>query len=331
MRVFSSRRESITTELRARAARFEQRHGRAPSQRELAQLAQASNLATRKGKEGALDLAQAHAHWADKLARTLGVPLASVAPSVWHAAGATARGAQEGGVVPEELALARAARQAAALAQQEKSTWTRAGLVKSLGRVLPHAVAMGEAERIRPPADLLPAESAVEVFESFSAPCLEPELFQTQFVTGNVADTVHQRGADTAAAEVGMGLNALDHAPVRNDAVPVSAQAQPPSEDAVELGEQEPAVLGIKIGDELNRDCAHVVETDRGKREADGSAVVGHGHPAVDEFARRLGCHVLWALGLNDLDQAAIGSGWQRHKVSRVQVGEVRFLAPDAG
>ena len=84
IRVFSSRRVSITAELRARAARFEQRYGRAPSQRELAQLAQSANFATRKGKEGALDLAQAHQGWADKLARTLGVPLASVAPSVWH-------------------------------------------------------------------------------------------------------------------------------------------------------------------------------------------------------------------------------------------------------
>ena len=96
MRLFSSRRESITADLRARAARFEQRYGRAPSQRELAQLAQASNFTTRKAKDGALDFAQLHAGWADKLARTLGVPLASVAPSVWHGAsgraGAHARG-----------------------------------------------------------------------------------------------------------------------------------------------------------------------------------------------------------------------------------------------
>ena len=60
MRLFSSRRESITADLRARAARFEQRYGRAPSQRELAQLAQASNFATRKAKDGALDFAQLH-------------------------------------------------------------------------------------------------------------------------------------------------------------------------------------------------------------------------------------------------------------------------------
>jgi len=96
MRVFSSRRASITADLRARAAQFEQRYGRAPSQRELAHLAQASNFKTRAKKEAALDFAQLHAGWADKLARTLGVSLASVAPSVWHGgasrAGAHARG-----------------------------------------------------------------------------------------------------------------------------------------------------------------------------------------------------------------------------------------------
>ena len=95
MRLFSSRRESITADVRARAARFEQRYGRAPSQRELAQLAQASNFATRKAKDGALDFAQLHEGWADKLARTLGVPLASVAPSVWHDARRT-RGRAQG-------------------------------------------------------------------------------------------------------------------------------------------------------------------------------------------------------------------------------------------
>ena len=47
MRVFSSRRASITADLRGRAARFEERYGRAPSQRELAQLAQASNFKPR--------------------------------------------------------------------------------------------------------------------------------------------------------------------------------------------------------------------------------------------------------------------------------------------
>ena len=139
MRLFSSRRESITADLRARAARFEQRYGRAPSQRELAQLAQASNFKTRNPKHGALDLAQAHAGWADKLARTLGVSLASVAPSVWHAATGRAAAHAPGAEAERlpELELARAAQKAVALAQQEKSTWTRADVIKYLGRVLP--------------------------------------------------------------------------------------------------------------------------------------------------------------------------------------------------
>ena len=143
MRVFSPRRESITADLRDRATRFEQRYGRKPSQRELAQLAQASNFKTRNPKHGPLDLAQAHAGWADKLARTLGVSLASVAPSVWHgggSAGARTRGPRDPGpALTSELVLSQAAQKAVALAQQEKSSWTRADLIKYLGRVLPRS------------------------------------------------------------------------------------------------------------------------------------------------------------------------------------------------
>jgi hypothetical protein len=139
MRVFSSRRESITADLRDRATRFEQRYGRKPSQRELAQLAQAANFKTRAAKTGTLDPAQLHARWADKLARTLGVPLASVAPSVWHntTGHASKRTQDPDGPVLTELELTRAAQKAVALAQQAKSAWTRADVIKYLGRVLP--------------------------------------------------------------------------------------------------------------------------------------------------------------------------------------------------
>src|SRR5579872_4957332 len=139
MRVFSSRRQSITADVRTRAAQFEQRYGRAPSQRELARLAQASNFATRAPKTATHDPALLHAGWADKLARTVGVSLASVAPSVWHQRGTAGRprGAEEPGRVPNQLEVSRAAQKAVALAQQEKSTWTRADLIKYLGRVLP--------------------------------------------------------------------------------------------------------------------------------------------------------------------------------------------------
>ena len=141
MRLFSSRRASITADLRARAARFEQRYGRKPSQRELAQLAQASNFKTRAAKEQALDLAELHKGWADKLARTLGVSLASVAPSVWHdgSAGARPRCAGDPGPVPSQLEISHAAQKAVALAQQEKSAWTRADVIRYLGRVLPRS------------------------------------------------------------------------------------------------------------------------------------------------------------------------------------------------
>jgi conjugative relaxase-like TrwC/TraI family protein len=140
MRVFSSRHASITADLRARAARFEQRYGRKPSQRELAHLAQASNFKTRANKEGVLDSAQLHAGWADRLARSLGVSLASVAPSVWHGGGHADAHAHDPGSpdpVPAELERARAAQKAIALAQQERSTFTRADVIKYLGRVLP--------------------------------------------------------------------------------------------------------------------------------------------------------------------------------------------------
>src|ERR1022692_757804 len=141
MRVFSSRRISITKDLRVRAREVQARHGRKPRQREVAQLAQASNFATRTRKDAhALDFAQLHADWADKLARTLGVRLASVAPSVWGESSAGHQGtggAQDPGPALSPLDLTRGAQKALALAHQEKSTFTRADLVKHLGRVLP--------------------------------------------------------------------------------------------------------------------------------------------------------------------------------------------------
>ena len=98
----------------------------------------ASNFKTRAAKDGALDLAQLHAGWADKLARSLGVSLASIAPSVWHEGGrAATRGATSPGPAPTETELAHAAQKALALAQQDKSAWTRADVIKHLGRVLP--------------------------------------------------------------------------------------------------------------------------------------------------------------------------------------------------
>jgi AAA domain/TrwC relaxase len=141
MRLFSARRQSIDAGVRARARAFQARYGTAPSQRQLAQLAQAANFATRARKDDAAPGSDAlHAEWAARLNRTLGVQLASVAPSVWgqttarHPASSQQNSRQPG---PSERDIERAARQALAAAQRAASTWTKADLIKHLGRVLP--------------------------------------------------------------------------------------------------------------------------------------------------------------------------------------------------
>jgi hypothetical protein len=85
MDALSTRRAAITAEQRERAREFERAAGRRPSQRELAQLAQAVTLDSRDGKaEKPLDLAAAQETWADTVRREAdGAELADIAPSVW--------------------------------------------------------------------------------------------------------------------------------------------------------------------------------------------------------------------------------------------------------
>jgi conjugative relaxase-like TrwC/TraI family protein len=136
MAVFSSRRASIDAVARELAARFVARYGRAPSQRELGELRETANLRTRRGKEhGAIDWDQLRKGWAARLAATLGVSLAAVAPSVSDLGMAERASARPSGLTPEQVR--RAAQMAVALAQAEGSTFTRADLVKQLGRMLP--------------------------------------------------------------------------------------------------------------------------------------------------------------------------------------------------
>jgi TrwC relaxase len=156
MRLFSTRRESITADLRERAREFASRYARAPSQRELAQLAQASNFATRPRKDAqALDFDELHAGWAARLASRLGVSLASVAPSARGERGSanTGRAGSPGepgtGRRLSPLDVRRAAQTALALAQRDKTTFTRADLIKYLGRVMPRTgMDSGEAVRL---------------------------------------------------------------------------------------------------------------------------------------------------------------------------------------
>jgi hypothetical protein len=138
LRLFSARRESITAGVRAGVRDFRARTGRDPSQRELARIAQAVNFATRERKSStAADTGALHAQWAERAERELGARLASVAPSVWHQDGAGAPGPEGSGSALGPVATERAARTALALAGRDRATWTRADLIKHLGRVLP--------------------------------------------------------------------------------------------------------------------------------------------------------------------------------------------------
>jgi conjugative relaxase-like TrwC/TraI family protein len=245
MRVFSSRRESISADLRDRAARFEQRYGRSPSQRELAHLAQASNFATRNPKHDALDLAQAHAGWADKLARTLGVSLASVAPSVWHSqsrrAGARPRGA--GAVMLSKLELARAAQKAVALAQQEKSSWTRADVIKYLGRVLPRtgmdpAAAAGLLEEL---ADRALA-SEFEPVACLEAP--EPAEVPAGFLRADGRSVYRRHGGTRYATRAQLAMEERMAAQGRADGAPRMTRAQAAHALGAEPARLEDALAG---------------------------------------------------------------------------------------
>ena len=107
-------------------------------------------LQNARGQEGRRAGFHAAARRLGRQARTHpGVSLASVAPSVWH--NGTGRAATQprnaDGPALTELELSRAAQKAVALAQQEKSAWTRADVIKYLGRVLPRS---GQT-RPRPP------------------------------------------------------------------------------------------------------------------------------------------------------------------------------------
>ena len=277
MRLFSSRRESITADLRARAARFEQRYGRAPSQRELAQLAQASNFATRTSKHGALDLAQAHAGWADKLAHTLGVTLASIAPSVWHEAeratarGATTRSTTSHGPYLTDAELARAAQKAVALAQQEKSAWTRADVIKHLGRVLPRT-GMDPAAAAALLEDLTDRVLASQ-FEPVA--CLEaPELPEVP-ASLRRADgrSIYQRhGGTRYATRAQLAMEAGTLARARASTAPKLAREQAAREQAAhalgaDLARLESALTGATPD-------AHAQPTQTGLREDQAAAAL---------------------------------------------------------
>jgi conjugative relaxase-like TrwC/TraI family protein len=143
MDCMSTRRDEINEETRDRADEFERDNGRKPTQRELAQIAQAVTLETRKQKtpEKPLSVGGLHESWADTIRAAAGVDLGDIAPSVWgEDASRQPAAGPDGGPGPSSEALARAAEKALAETQARRSAWTLYDLIKHLGCVMPAEV-----------------------------------------------------------------------------------------------------------------------------------------------------------------------------------------------
>jgi conjugative relaxase-like TrwC/TraI family protein len=177
---FSTRRESVNAELRERAAEFESEHGRAPSQRELAQMHQEAWDKTRKQKPpGGIDFDALHSGWAERL-RQRGRELESIAPEVWDEATVRRGGhcdEDDGGAQLEPGMLRRAALKVLARCQAQQSKWNRYQLIHELGSVLPPQVRDLAPERMLPLLEDLADRTLAGEFEPVV--CLEaPELVE---------------------------------------------------------------------------------------------------------------------------------------------------------
>ena len=247
MRVFSSRRASITADLRGRAARFEQRYGRAPSQRELAHLAQASNFTTRNrqarragsraGARGLGGQARAHARRLAGVGRAVGLARRSAAARRAHApARIPARS-------PAELELARAAQKAVALAQQEKSTWTRADLIKYLGRVLPRT-GMDPAAAAALLEDLADRalRSEFEPVACLEAP--EPAEVPRSLLRADGRSVYQRHGGTRYATRAQLAMEERMVAQARADGAPRMTRAQAAHALGADLAQLEDALAG---------------------------------------------------------------------------------------
>lgn len=100
-----------------------------------------------------------------------------------------------------------------------------------------------EAEGPGPATDLTPSESAVEVLQTLFSPGSEIELFEPHVVAGYLPQLTHEGGADTAPAELGVGLKVVDRAPVPDEPVGIVVEDNPSGKNVVESGGDESAVL----------------------------------------------------------------------------------------
>ena len=140
MDAYSMRTVQVHEKERELAQAWERRHGRAPTSRELLNIANDATLRSRKGKDAT------HVDWDALAARwdaTLGGHLAGIAATVSNARGpdATAPAAVDGSGAAGPLsreAQARAVQKALALVSEKQPAWTRHDLVKQLALVMPN-------------------------------------------------------------------------------------------------------------------------------------------------------------------------------------------------
>jgi hypothetical protein len=277
MDAYSARTVTITASMPDAVASWTAKFGREPNQRELLHIRQAVTMATRHGKEdGVIDWDAVTASWDARL----GGQLASVAPRVSNLrapapngasgsrAGRAAQpaaqpraepatqgrgepaaqacagpGARSGAASLRSVERTRAVQGALALVQSAHSTWTRADLIKQLGRVLPASTRAMAPEAAVALLDRLADEAVsgsagqVACLEAPQWPPLPPSLLResdgrsvytrpgsTRYATGVqlsleeqlLADAGHQGaprlGHVQAAMLLGVGAAALEDA-----------------------------------------------------------------------------------------------------------------------
>lgn len=182
MREFSSRREAIKPATKELAREYEIQHGRKPSQATLTKLARIAGNNTRKHKkEGALDHDVLRAGWATQLRENHGIELRGIActvSSLREDGTRATEGAHADRAKPREMsrtAQTRAIQAALSAAQDEKSAWTRADLIKHLGRVMPPSARRMDAAETGPLLDRLADEAISGAVEQVI--CLEADTY----------------------------------------------------------------------------------------------------------------------------------------------------------
>jgi AAA domain/TrwC relaxase len=137
MAVFSHRRAEITKLVdQELVPRFQDEHGRAPNERELAALQERATLRTRVSKDGVIDWDAASRGWQAKAAERAGVDLASLYQRVSRL-GRNGCAPHDAGPQLTQDDITRAAQKALEKCSRENSKWTRADLIANLGRRLP--------------------------------------------------------------------------------------------------------------------------------------------------------------------------------------------------